>query len=273
MNSTVVIGAVATSVALAALVVFAPRRAAVAPQTLAAAEEVETFTNGAVASEAPPATGAPPQSVRLAGQAANVAGSILATANPYATAAALAGQVADVANKGVRKSTEALMHETGMQKDLQHFQKRQDGYDLVTHRIDDAMVNSANRLTGGKLPIVSDLARGITSGIGDVVHAPVEIAALLDSSISREVTKFKLGDNLNKTAVVLRAPQSIVSGVLFDGIGGGLADVIAKTPAQRAKADEVLHAINPSNLHPFGGLVRIVRNAFAPRPASFPAAH
>lgn len=161
-------------------------------------------------------------------------------------AVAISGQVADFANPGVRTTSEALFEKSGLQKELVAFNKRQDGYDSETVQIDAALLSSTDRLLGGVPPLVKDFARGVALGVGDLANAPVEIAALLNSAISGQQARWHGGDDGDKVRFVLLGGHEVVAGILIDGIGGCIADKLAKTPVEREKALEVLNMINPS---------------------------
>lgn len=249
---TLAVAGVAT-VAVVGVLVYArmmfnsptPEAAVEAP----AQAEVGTFVNDTYAVEAPLSSGTVTGTTGgtgMTGTIAEFAGGMLATPHPVLAAGALAGQVADFANTGVRRNTETLFKEAGLQSDLQAFLQRQDGYDMASSKIDEAMLASADVALQGAPPLIQDFGRGFVSGVGDLANAPVELAALADSAVSGQVAKFKGGDDIDKAMVIMGSTAAMTTGILFDGIGGGLADKIAKTPEERAKAQEVLNMMNPA---------------------------
>jgi hypothetical protein len=232
---------------------------------LPAQAEVAQFVNEAYTVEAPASTGTTTGNATgattgpttgttsgtttgMAGQVAGFAGELIATRTNVLAAVSIAGQAADFANTGVRKNTEELFKDAGLEKELQAFEKRQGGYDMVSGRIGDEALKGAERVLQGAPPLVQDFGKGVAKGLGSLANAPVEVSALFDSAISATQARYQSAQtDADRALVVLGAKDRILTDVVFNGVGSGLADMIAKTPEERAKADEVLQLINPSN--------------------------
>jgi hypothetical protein len=256
MNAPLVIAGVACTVVAFALYVSLKLKTvdSALQEPESSGTEVGHFVNDKYDTIAPESFGTnqatvspnPAPSNPLPNQAAEFLGTMLVGRTSVLAGVTVIGQVADFANTGVRNNTESLMKDAGMQRELQQFEQRQCGYDMVSGRIDETLLKGTSEVLKGQPPIIQSLGKGVALGVGDLVNAPVEVAALLDSAISGQVTKFQTGNDLQKAMVVVGFKDAIISGIVFDGIGGGLVDMIAKTPEEKAKGQEVLDMLNPS---------------------------
>ena len=221
---------------------------------------VGQFVNEQYAVEAPQSTGATTGAsagaggTGVGGQVAQLIGSAIVTKGNILGATALVGQAAEFANTNIARNTEKLLNETGQTKALHDFKQRQEGgYNMVSGKIDEALLKGSEMYFKGTPPIVQELGKGMAAGVGDVITAPIKVAQILDSDFSNRIGRFNAGDDLSKTLVALEFARDLTPGasglgnkLLVQGVGGGLADMIAKTPAERAKADEVLDMLNLS---------------------------
>mmetsp|Transcript_12876 Transcript_12876/g.33261 ORF Transcript_12876/g.33261 Transcript_12876/m.33261 type:complete len:230 (+) Transcript_12876:119-808(+) len=81
----------------------------------------------------------------------------------------------------------------------------------------------------------------------------MQIAAVLDTSFTAQQARIT---QISKTqgagaaaASAVLTPFNMAGDIIVGGLGGTLADMIAKTPEERKKADEILHLLNPANLN------------------------
>lgn len=241
------------------LVLVRPSHAAPTPPTTSTQDAVETFTKNAPAASDEPPPEPPPQPVAKA--VAQFVGEVAAQWTDTAGAVGFAGQIANFANPGVRQVAEDQFKNAGLAKPLADFEKRQNGYASATKAIDTATEKVQARLDQLPVPgVVQGLAKGVVGGVSELVSAPVKVIAVSDSAISKEVAAFQAGDKVDKGIAIAGlamggAPVTLTSTIVVDGIGRGLANVIARTPQQheRAKkvldnADKVLDMINPTKV-------------------------
>jgi hypothetical protein len=175
---------------------------------------------------------------------AQLLGTVLATRGNVLGAVALGGEIAELANSALRPTTEAMLSEAGLNRGLVNYTRRQEAYDTASARIDDHMLDAMTLAMPNASPLVRQFGIGIAEGVGSIASAPVELAQLLDTGVMHERARYVHGDKVDKAIAV--SGLGLANSIWFDGVGMGLVNLIAHTPAQQARGQQVLNALNPS---------------------------
>ncbi|KAJ1632243.1 hypothetical protein T492DRAFT_868551 [Pavlovales sp. CCMP2436] len=182
----------------------------------------------------------------------------------------MVGDLSEAANAQLRSKTEALLKQQKQQAELEAYMARQTELARVTAVVDKPLRNAVADLKPGSAERA--LASGVLDAVGSISTAPMQIAAVLDTCFTAQqarITEILKTQGAGVAAALqVLTPLNMAGDIIVGGLGGTLADVFAKTPQERARADEVLRLLNPAHLQ---DLVANVNALLPPSALKLPA--
>jgi hypothetical protein len=166
----------------------------------------------------------------------------------------LAGDLSELANDKLRGQAVELLKRAEQNKQLELYVARQTEFDRATDAVDVPLLELTSDLAEGS--VEKGLADGALGAIGSIATAPIEIVAVVDTAMAMHqaraaIIRREQGD-FAASAYLVSMGYAMVGDVVVGGLGGSLADMIAQTPEERARAEVVLQLLNPANARETG---------------------